>query len=134
MITITNTDSIIDSRDIIERTQELKGELESYWDDPVSFVYALQDINNFPELEDEWKEFRSLCTLAEQCEDYIDDWEYGATLIHEEYFEKYMDETIEDCYSLPKDLPSWVKITYDYDAFKRDYIEVDFDGVTYYIR
>lgn len=114
---IKNTDNVIDSRDIIERIEELLS----------------IDIND-EDFKSSMEEYDALISLQEQCENYVDDWEYGVTLIHEDHFEQYMDEMIEDCYELPKDLPSWVKITYDYDALKRDYIEVDFDGVTYFIR
>ena len=41
---------------------------------------------------------------------------------------------VADCYTLPKDLPFWMTITYDYDALKQDYTGVDFNGVTYYVR
>lgn len=70
------------------------------------------------------------------------DWIHGETLIREDYFTTYIEELIADCYRLPKELTSgdwpWRHITVDYDAAadeaKADYMEADFDGVTYYIR
>ena len=110
---ICNTDNVIDSRDIIERIEELE--------------------NNGCDF-DEHEELEALKALAEEGENYSPDWNYGSTLIHENYFEEYMDEMIQDCYDLPKDLPFWMTVTYDYNALKMDYTEIDFNGETYYIR
>lgn len=73
---------------------------------------------------------------------YNPDWSYGETLLHEEYFTKYIEDLIDDCYEMPKEMHSgnwpWRHMTMDYEAAadeaKQDYFEVDFDGVTYYIR
>lgn len=119
---ITNDMDVIDSRDIIERIEEL----ESFIED---------NVNENSDDITEWKEeLRILAELAEEGEQYSPDWEYGSTLIHEDYFEEYMDEMIQDCYDLPKDLPFWMTVTYDYNALKMDYTEIDFNGETYYIR
>lgn len=120
MSNVNNTMEVIDSRDIIERIQEL--------DILISGESSNEDFKSFIE------EYDSLVSLQEQCSDYANNWEHGVTLIHEDYFEDYMDEMIQDCYELPKDLPFWMKITYDYDALKMDYTEVDFDDVTYFVR
>lgn len=119
---ITNDMDVIDSRDIIKRIEEL----ESFIED---------NVNENSDDITEWKEeLRILAELAEEGEQYSPDWSYGSQLIHEDYFEQYMDEIIEDCYELPKDLPFWMTVTYDYEALKQDYTEVDFDGETYFIR
>lgn len=111
---ISNTDSTIDSRDVIARIEELRA---------------------LDELEDEEKEeLLTLETLAEQGEKYAPDWKYGAQLIHEDYFEEAMDELLEDIGDIPRDLPSYLTITVDYDALKQDYAAIDFDGQTYYVR
>ena len=87
---------------------------------------------------DDLDELKTLEALAAECEGY-GDWEHGATLIHEDYFTSYIEELIDDCYELPKELTSgewpYRHITIDYEAAaqeaKADYIEVDYDGVTY---
>jgi len=61
------------------------------------------------------------------------DW-YPATLIREDQFEGYMDEMLEDCGDLPKDLPCYLKITVDYDALRMDYAEVEIGDHTYLYR
>ncbi len=45
-----------------------------------------------------------------------------------------MDELLEECGDIPRDLPSYLTITVDYDALKQDYTTIDFDGVTFLIR
>jgi hypothetical protein len=70
------------------------------------------------------------------------DWEYGETLIRESYFTDYIEELIRDCYSLPKEMNSgewpWRHMKIDFEAAadeaRADYIEADFNGVTYLIQ
>lgn len=121
---ITNQDETIDSREIIERIEELVGDLED---------------GHLP--EDEREELEALINLRAQCE-HVSDWSYGETLIRADYFVEYIEELIHDCYELPKELTSgaWpyrhIKIDYEAAAeeAKTDYEEVDFDGQSYYIR
>lgn len=108
----TNTDSVIDSRDIIKRIEELESDPQ----------------------EDEAEELATLKALVDECEQYSSDWKYGETLIHRNYFNEYMDEMIEDCYQLPKNLPYWISFTIDYDALEQDYYSVYLDGEEYLIR
>lgn len=119
---ITNDMDVIDSRDIIERIEEL----ESFIED---------NVNENSDDITEWKEeLRILAELAEEGEQYSPDWSYGSQLIHENYFEEYMDEMLEDCGDIPKDIPCYLDITVNYDMLKWDYTELDFNGETYYIR
>lgn len=131
----TNTDNVIDSRDIIERITELesilRGEYEEL-DTPLSFDEWIA-VTIF-EHDTEGYEYKILIALDEECEQYADDWEHGVSLIHESYFKAYQDELIQDCFELPKELPFWMKITYNYDALKQDYTEIDLSGETYFIR
>ena len=127
MTTPTNTDDTIDSRDVIERIEELEQEyayhvsededdkLLSVWDDDLQ------------------EELDALQTFAKQFEDYADDYQYGAQAIRKSYFEQAMDEMVDDCYDLPE-IPCFMTITLDYDMLMSDYSAIDFDGVTYYVR
>ena len=137
---ISNTDNTIDSRDVIARIEELEAEredLRSAMDDHNTDSDAYEEANaalkEFDNSE-EGQELIALIALAEQGEDYAPDWKYGAQLIHEDYFEEAMDELLEECGDIPRDLPSYLTITVDYDALKQDYTALDFDGQTYYIR
>jgi hypothetical protein len=59
---------------------------------------------------------------------------YPITLIRDTYFEAAMDELLEDIGDLPKNLPSYLTITVDYDALRMDYTSTEIDGVTYWYR
>ncbi len=120
---ITNQDAAIDSRDIIQRIGFLQ--------------FALLDSPD-PEMQEE---LDALTGVAEQASD-CSDWQYGETLIRHTYFTDYIKELIRDGYPMPKELNSgewpWRHVTVDYEAAaaeaQADYTEIDFDGVTYFIR
>lgn len=146
---ITNTQDVIDSMDVIARIEELYDYLHDEYSD-----YVLEcekdkyDGGSF----DDWldimvdsdeavPEYLSLVKLAKQGE-YSPDWSYGEALIHEDYFTKYIEELINDCYEMPKEMKSgnwpWRHVVIDYEAAadeaKQDYFAINFDGATYWIR
>lgn len=131
--TITNTDDIIDSRDVIERIEELEGALD------IDASEVLPGTSE--EMQEMRYELATLRKLAKDAEDFPD-WQYGETLIRESYFTDYIEQLIDDCYEMPKEFKSegwpYRHMTIDYkaaaDEAKADYIEVDFDGITYLIR
>ena len=171
MKTISNTDNVIDSRDIIERIDELTGDFQALVDDieaaetdeerEMAFsalsAWLIRHTNTVPDLKtteeiafddvSEWAEsddaheLKALLALADEAE-CSPGWSYGETLIHEDYFTDYIEELINDCYELPKEFNSgdwpWRHMTIDYvaaaDEAKQDYMEVNFDGASYYIR
>lgn len=122
-MTISNTDDVIDSRNVIERIEELQGERDSFELDGEENPEAWAEQN-----PDDAEELRVLEALAEECEDYASDWRRGEALIRESYWEDYVQELL--------DMPHYLVI--DWEATARniavDYAEVDFGGVTYYIR
>jgi len=139
---ITNTQDVIDSRDIIERIAELKeirDTIETEWasnPDNAGYDfarYARNDVNWSDELEDE---LAKLEALAAECGG-VADWEYGETLIRYSYFKDYAQELAEDCGMIPEGL-SWPCNCIDWDQAARelqyDYMLVEFDGVDYWIR
>lgn len=130
MTDTTNTADVIDSRDILERISELEDSFSIFQGDDED--KTIEDWLNSG--DDEATEYVNLTKLAEEASQYSSDWEYGEALIRYDYFEQYMDEMVADCYELPKDLPYWMNITYDYEALKQDYASVDYDGIEYYIR
>jgi hypothetical protein len=123
---ITNKDDMLVSSDIIDRIKELELHLETEPDD-----WTINDA----------EELLNLITVQEQCED-VADWEHGEALIRESYFTDYIEELINDCYDMPKEINSgdwpWRHMKIDYEAAaqeaKADYEEIDFDGTTYLIR
>lgn len=136
---ISNTDDVIDSRDVIARIEELESERQELLD-AASAAEGDEKIT----AEDaavEWEEengdeLKALQALAEEAEGYAPDWQYGATLIRDNYFVEAMQELVQDIGDLPRDIPSYLEIDWEKTAenLKADYTSVDFDGVTYWIR
>ncbi len=127
MKTISNSDNVIDSRDVIARIKELENDREAVEDEGKP--------GRLKEWDNEYgEELTALKALATQAEGYAGDWKYGCALIRDSYFNEYMDQMLEDIGDLPKDLPCYLSITVDYNALQMDYTSVDFDGVTYWVR
>lgn len=120
----SNTDDVIDSREVIERIEELENDLEDG---------AYDDAEDRAADEAELKALKALAEEASGCSD----WEYGETLIRDSYFEDYAQQLAEDCGMLenangwPCSYIDWERAARD---LKMDYTSVDFDGVTYWIR
>jgi hypothetical protein len=139
---ISNSDNIIDSRDIIERIEELES-LRDGW----------MEEHNIPESEfgnpdnKDWMEWdnssdadelKALQSLQDELEGYCDDWKYGVTLIRDSYFEEYAEELCKDIGEIPSNLPWYIASHIDWDGvadeLKIDYTSADFDGVTFWAR
>ena len=141
-IDISSNDDTIDVRDVIARFKVLRDEradLESEAVDDTSVVKseARATLNAWDEAND--AEFSTLKSLLEDLkgnggdEQFEGDW-YPVTLIRDSYFEKAMDEMLEDIGDLPKNLPCYLTIQVDYEALQMDYSSVKFEGVTYWYR
>lgn len=157
--TISNTDDVIDSRDVIARVEELESERETLMDAITeaqeSLDSAIEDkeedsvaaytedretaktaLTNWDE-GDEGQELKILKSLVDEAEGYSDDWKYGATLIRDSYFEDYARELADDIGAVDKDA-KWPNTCIDWDKaaseLQQDYTSVEFDGVTYWVR
>ena len=119
---IYNTQDVIDSRDVIERIEELE-----------ILIAGESKSDDFLEYTDEYDK---LVSLKEECEQYSSEWKYGIALIHESYFEYYVQDLLSDIGVLPREIPWYIVIDWKKtaDNIKIDYTDVDFDGETYYIR
>lgn len=137
---IGNTQDVIDSRDIIERIEDLETEIADIEEKTVDAGLNPQDVSG--DYDDLVSELAALKALAAECEGYASDWTYGEQLIRRSYFVEYIAELIDDCYDLPAQLKSgeWpyrhVKIDVEAaaDEAEQDYTAVDFNGVEYFIR
>lgn len=115
--------NIIDSRDIIERLEYLRG------------------IKNKKRTKDEQQEFEDLTELEKHASD-SPDWEHGEGVIAESCFTEYIKDLIEDCYDTPKEMNSgmwpWCHMKMDYEsaaeAAKVDYIEFSVRAHNFLIR
>ena len=142
------TDSIIDSRDLAKRQQELqdlKDALEAAREErqeiganPASTAEEIEKADEAVESaeaefgEEEAKELESLNELESE----VSEWNSGATLIHEDHFEAYAKELLEDCGTIPRNLPWYIVIDWaaTADNLKADYSEVTHEGETYLVR
>ncbi len=85
----------------------------------------------------EGEELAMLKALAEEGENYADDWNYGVALIRDSYFRTYAEELADDFGVVPKDV-AWPMTCIDWrraaEELKGDYTAIEFDGVTYWVR
>lgn len=77
----------------------------------------------------------ALCDVGGGDEKWEGNW-YPAYLVADHYFANYAREMLEDCGTIPKDLPSWVEIDWDATArnVRMDYTPVEVNGRTYWTR
>ena len=132
----------IDTRDLIEERDELKGQILDDFNDRFNaeletFDEVLQNIK-----QEERNDFKSYWEdeLVQIIEiDKVEyevggEFEYGCTLISEDDFEDHVRELLVDCGYIPKDLPYWIEIDWKATAenVKQDYSVLEYKGGTYY--
>lgn len=114
-------DDIIDSRDIIEVIESLSDEINA------------SDGKN---IEAQEVELEALLKLQDEAS-HTPDWHYGEMLIRDSYFKEYAQELAEEIGAVNPDA-HWPNGCIDWDQAARelqaDYFDVDFDGVTYWVR
>jgi len=121
---ISNTEDLIDTRDIIERIEEIEGIEEEERD------------------ESDTEELDTLTSLMDELqgmggdEQWRGEW-YPITLIRDDYFEDYAQELAEDVGAIDNDA-KWPQTCIDWSKaaaeLQQDYSSVEFDGVTYWTR
>lgn len=154
---ISNSDNVIDSRDVIARIEELQEERDGCQEAITEAQEKIESIkaNGAEGLENaraeltkavealaEWEkseeaeELAALLALQEEAEGYAPDWKYGCTLVRDSYFTDYCEELVKDIGDLPKDIPGYLVIDWEATAenLKADYTSVEFDGVEYWVR
>jgi hypothetical protein len=116
---------VIDTRDL----QDLLEEVQAYLDDHQSGEYPLD-----PEALEAYTSLRDTLTKAEW--NVGPEWAHGAMLVAEGYFTEYARELLEDCGTIPRDLPAFVVIDWEATAenLRSDYAEVEIEGHTYLFR
>jgi hypothetical protein len=126
--TLDLTADIIDIRDIIARIEELAEDLTTY----------SAETRAHPE----WaEEHAALCTIMRDLkgcggdEQWEGDW-YPVTLIADGYFTEYVQELLEDCGDIPKNLPDYIVIDWEQTAriIRTDYSAIEIRGSAYWYR
>ena len=121
----TNTDDMIDSRDVIFHLDDLSDQLDNSED-----AEERQDIRD---------ELAPLLALAEEGEN-LEDWQHGVQLIRDSYFITFAEEFANDIGAIDNSASggNWPLYCIDWDRAARelqmDYTPIDFDGVTYWAR
>lgn len=131
---ISNSDDIIDSRDVINRIEELEEARNDFVEDDGGLLAG----DRWREAEpDDYNELISLRALAEEAEPYCPDWEYGEALIRDSYFQEYAEQLADDIGAIDADA-GWPVRCIDWAQaaaeLQVDYTPVEFDGVTYWVR
>lgn len=115
---ITNDDDVIDSRDVIERIDEL----EAHGDELDVQARA---------------EYEALTALRDEAVGYAEDWQYGIVLIRDSYFTDYAQDLADDIGAIDRNA-AWPLGCIDWNQaaaeLQMDYTAVTFDGVTYWVR
>ena len=126
---ISNSQDVIDSRDVIARIEELEAEREAAQEEGKDALGIWE--------EDSGDELEALKALAEEGEANSPNWKHGETLIRESYFETYAREFADDIGAIDRNA-HWPLCHIDWEAaaesLKMDYSDVDYDGVTYLVR
>lgn len=135
--------SVFDTRDLIEYRNDLENSiLEAYNDlNEGNEVSTVRDVENaaneafMGEWGEDIQEYNDIYTFCYDLSS-ADDFEYGESVIHKDYFTEYTEELLTDVGYLANDLPSWIVIDMDATAenVKQDYISIEYKNETYYIR
>ena len=119
-----------DSRDVIERIEELEA-LEEIFLDPESSEDDKAEWAR--ELDDELGQLRKFAESVGSSE-----CPHGMTFIADSYFTEYVEELCSDLGYFPQDLPGFISSNINWEgvasALRVDYSEYELDGNTYYGR
>jgi hypothetical protein len=137
--------NVLDSRDLIEKREELKEKIfnnflayfPQYEDMTDSYDDILMDEEEIQDWKEGWSEEINHIEEIDSIEDEIgSDFDYGITLIDENDMEEYVKDLLEDLGYIPKDFPSWIEIDWSStaDNVKQDYSEVTYQGTEYLYR
>ena len=114
---ISNSDDIVDSRDVIARIEDLESD---------------EDRD-----KDEQDELDALIALRDEAAGYAPDWEFGEALIKDSYFEAYTEQLADDIGAIDSNA-TWPLNCINWDLaaseLQLDYTSVEWDGVAYWIR
>lgn len=130
------SDDTLDSRDILERIEELTAEfIDATEGDPGDTMTV--DDWKVGLSEDDAEELAALIDFRnEEDGNYGDSFEDGVIFIHEDYFTEAMRELCQDIGAVPADTPGFLAIDWDEtaDNLRVDYTSAQFRGVTYWAR
>lgn len=134
----------MDSRDLIERSEELKQQVLDSFNETFpqyetdSFEDILFEEEEIQSWKEDWLDEIEEIADIERLEDEVSssEWLHGIYFIEEDEFVDYTKDFLEDCGYIPRDFPSWIEIDWEATTnnVKQDYSEVEYRGVTYLYR
>jgi len=149
-----NFESVVDSRNIEERIEELESDRQDLLDILEEEETALDDIEPDEDNTDEFEAVKQARQALEEFDKYDNDggdlkklvalrddvgsseWIDGIDLINEDYWVEYVEEMLKDIGDLPSDIPYCIAIDWEQTAenIRVDYSSVEYDGDTFYFR
>lgn len=133
----------MDSRDLIERREELKQQILDAFNEQFDLELEEVDftvVDNAEEFILQWAdELREIEEIDElENEVSSNEWECGMYFIEEDKFEDYCEQDLIDCGWISKDMPYLIRNNIDWegiaDDMRQDYSEVEFQGKNYLYR
>jgi hypothetical protein len=135
---MSNFDTIIDVRDLIEQYEALETEVMDLYLEQATNDQSFNEWVATTEGHDELKEIALILDELKGSggdEEWRGDW-YPLILIADSHFVDYCEELVSDIGDMPREIPSYIEIDWEATAnnIKVDYSEIDIDGDTYYFR
>ena len=136
--TVSNSDNIIDSRDVENKIDELEqvvSESEDAVEEAEATGAAEVDVD-MDEVKEAKEQLAILQAFKDEAANANSEWDFGATFISENYFETYAKELAEDIGDFDPQAP-WPMSCIDWaeaaGQLQQDYSTVDFDGTEYFV-
>ena len=136
--------NVLDTRDLIEKREELKEKIfnnflayfPQYEHMTDSYEDILMDEEEIQDWKYVWSEEIEHIEEIDSIENEVSEFNDGTTLIDESDMEEYVKDLLEELGYIPKDFPSWIKIDWSYtaDNVRQDYSEVTYQGTEYFYR
>ena len=129
----------IDTRDLAERREELRAELDESYKEMILGLEIEQgaDIEEAvkqwtEDNKDELEEIKEI----DYIENEVSEFSHGETLIPECEFENYVRDMVKDCGYIDKEMPWWIVIDWEETSnnIAQDYSTIEYGGNTYYYR
>ena len=145
------TENIIDTRDIQARIDEIECDIELLEDEISELSEEIDELDEenaddkneidlkLDDIEDkrgQIEELQEELSMLLDVKSEVPEFRHGETLIHEDYWEEYVQDLCEDLGYISKDFPYWIEIDWEATAknVAMDYSTIEIDGNTFYFR
>lgn len=128
---------IINKQEIEDRIEELDAEREQFLDETCESAGIDEDHDDYDNLREQtvevWEKHQPEGVEWLMLTDVLEEMGDADYLIADDYFINYIKDTLEDCGTIPRDLPWYIEIdwTATADNCRSDYSEIEIEGHTY---